>query len=152
MIITDESKLNFVCKEASIFEANAIIAKLEKELEESGVTGIGLAANQIGIDARVCIIRIPNGEPIDLVNPVILDQNDLMEFDGEGCLSYPGKFATTARHNEIYLRDAIHPNGIVCTGLAAVVVEHEVGHLYGEVFTDYIIDIISMIPNSLMMT
>lgn len=131
MIITDESKLITECKNISVFEAPDIIRKLEIELAASPVSGVGLAANQIGIDAKVCIIRTGK-HSLDLVNPVITETYDLCMFDNEGCLSYPDAWLTTKRYNEILVKDLLNPNGIVCTGLISVVVQHEVGHLYGE--------------------
>ena len=131
MIITDETKLITECKDISIFEAPAIIKKLEEELANSSVSGVGLAANQIGIDAKVCIIRTGRHH-LSLVNPVILELHDLCMFDNEGCLSYPDAWVATKRYNEVLVKDLLNPNGVVCTGLTAVVVQHEVGHLYGE--------------------
>src|SRR5690242_13677774 len=114
MIITDESKLITECKNVSIFEAPSIIKQLEAELSNSKVAGVGLAANQIGIDAKVCIIRA-NKHHLDLVNPVIVEQYDLCMFDNEGCLSYPNAWLTTKRYNEILVKDLLNPIGVVCT-------------------------------------
>lgn len=136
MIITDESKLLKECKDVSIFEADYIIKELEKELANSKSPGIGLAANQIGIDAKVCIIRAGRYS-INLVNPKIVDKLDLCMFDNEGCLSYPDEWLTTKRFNEIVVKDLLNPEGIVCSALTAVVIQHEVGHLYGETMYDY---------------
>lgn len=136
MIVTDEIKLRNECEDASIFEAQIIISKLDKELGFSSTKGIGLAANQIGINKKVCIIRTVE-EKLDLVNPVIIDKYDLSLFTNEGCLSFPDQWITTKRYNEVMVKDLLHPAGVVCTGLMAVVVQHEVGHLYGETMYDY---------------
>lgn len=136
MIITDENLLKKECKDVSIFEAYDIVQKLEDELLSSKKPGIGLAANQIGIDAKVCIIRT-GLEKINLANPVIMEKYDLRSFKNEGCLSFPGDFIFTKRYNDILVKDLFHPNGIVCTGLTAVVAQHEIGHLYGETMYDY---------------
>lgn len=136
MIITDEKLLRKECKDASIFEASEIIAKLEYELKNSTAPGIGLAANQIGIDSKVFILRTPYIS-LDFVNPKIIDKRDLRLLKNEGCLSFPGIYLTTKRYNEIFVIDFFRPNGIVCTGLEAVVVQHETGHLYGETMFDY---------------
>lgn len=135
MIITSIDSLSKECNDVSIFEATQIIEKLETELENSSITGVGLAANQIGINAKVCIIRAD--KPINLVNPSIVDKYDLMEFNNEGCLSFPTKALVTQRFNEIMVKDDLHPGGIVCVGFEAVVVQHEVGHLFGETMFDY---------------
>ena len=81
MIITDKEQLRKKCKDVSVFEAYDIISKLENELDNLQ-SGVGLAANQIGIDAAVAIIRT-NKTSINLVNPVIIETYDLMEFHNE---------------------------------------------------------------------
>jgi len=136
MIITDESKLKTECRSVSVFEAQDIVRKLEMELATSKTSGIGLAANQIGIDAKVCIIRVGKFA-VNLANPEITEKLDLCLFDNEGCLSYPDQWLTTARYNEIVVKDLFNPNGIVCSGLLAVVVQHETDHLYGKTMYDY---------------
>jgi peptide deformylase len=139
MIITNKEKLREVCKDVSLFEAQDIISKLESELSKSEI-GIGLAAPQIGIQKKVCIIRI-NNIKIDLVNPVIAKKYDLALFKNEGCLSLPGEYVNTKRFHEVVVRDLLHPAGMICTGLEAVVVQHEVGHLYGELMHDFIVEV-----------
>lgn len=136
MIITDESKLKTECKNVSIFEAQDIIKKLEIELASSKTPGIGLAANQIGIDAKVCIIRAEKYS-LNLANPEIIEKFDLCMFNGEGCLSYPDEWLITKRYNEIVVKDLFNPVGVVCSGLVAVVVQHEVDHLYGKTMYEY---------------
>lgn len=139
MITTNIDKLKIKCNEVSIFEAQQIIALLEAELKQSKVPGIGLAHNQIGGNKMVAIVRIPNCPPIDLVNPKIIESYDIKEYHGEGCLSYPGKSIITKRYNEIFVKDSIHTAGIVCTGLEAVAVQHEIDHLYGRTMYDFTI-------------
>ena len=71
------------------------------------------------------------------INAEIIEKHNLMEFDNEGCLSFPGKIITTKRYNEIMITDLLRPNGIVATGLEAVVIQHEIGHTFGEIMFDY---------------
>ena len=139
MIITDEDKLKKECKDVSLIEAHGIIYNLENELMDSDVKGVGLSANQIDIDAKVCIIRSNN--KLNLVNPIIVEKYDLSLFKNEGCLSYPNQWITTKRFNEIIVKDLLHPAGIICIGFDAVIIQHEVGHLYGETMFDYQIQI-----------
>ena len=73
MIVTSRKSLKKECRDVSLFEAADIIKKLEVELQNSKQPGIGLAANQIGIDAKVCIIRTKN--KLDLVNPIIIEKS-----------------------------------------------------------------------------
>jgi peptide deformylase len=147
MIVTDKEFLKQPCKDVSLFEAKDIISKLDVELASSHIKGIGLAANQIGINAKVCILRV-GLEKIDLVNPIIVETYDLRMFRNEGCLSFPGEWLITKRYNEILVKDQIHPTGIVLVGLEAVAAQHEIGHLNGEIMHDYIITI-PLGPNSL---
>lgn len=139
MIITDKEQLRKKCKDVSVFEAYDIISKLENELDNLQ-SGVGLAANQIGIDAAVAIIRT-NKTSINLVNPVIIETYDLMEFHNESCLSFPGDLIVTKRFNEIFVQDALHPAGMVFTGIESVIALHEIGHLNGELMYDFQIEI-----------
>ena len=134
MIITNMKELRAECKDVSLFEAQDIIIKLEDELSKSK-TGVGLAAPQIGIQKRVCIIRCRNFK-IDLVNPIIIKKYDLFEFYNEGCLSFKNDLINTKRFNEIVMQDSFHPAGIIFTGVESVIVQHEIGHLYGEIMYD----------------
>lgn len=132
-MITDETELRKPNENASLEEAKIIIEKLEKEL--SLHQGIGLAAPQIGIHKRVAIIRTKE-ESLNLVNPVIIEKLNVTISKEEGCLSFPGKTFNVARFNEIFLKDDLHPNGIVVTGLMSIASDHEIDHLHGILFID----------------
>ena len=69
MIIKDKNKLTIKCTSTSIKEGEDIAVRLLHELRQSE-SGIGLAANQIGINKRVCVINVK--EPIVLINPKIV--------------------------------------------------------------------------------
>ena len=72
MIITEEAQLRVLCEEVkTIEEGEEIGAQLLKELTESE-NGIGLAANQVGINKRVCVVNVK--EPLVLINPRIVEQ------------------------------------------------------------------------------
>ena len=89
MIIKDISELKTRCEEITDYEeAEKIAAKLLKELANSK-KGIGLAANQIGINKRVCVINVK--EPLVMVNPKIVEKSEEYFFFPEGCLSFPNK-------------------------------------------------------------
>ena len=76
MIIKDKNKLKTKCEPVKdIFEGEEIASKLFNELINSKIGGIGLAANQIGINKRVCVVNVK--EPIALVNPVITEHSDI---------------------------------------------------------------------------
>ena len=95
MIITEVSKLQTLCEEvSSVEEGEEIGVQLLKELTETK-TGIGLAANQVGINKRVCVINVK--EPLVLINPKIVETSEETFVFPEGCLSFPNKHVRTTR-------------------------------------------------------
>ena len=107
--------------------------------------GIGLAAIQVGILKRLVVIDISKGEeekkPIFLINPKIIHQSKKTSIYEEGCLSLPGQFAEIERPAECTLK-YIDYNGkekeLKADGLLATCVQHEVDHLNGILFIDYL--------------
>ena len=107
--------------------------------------GIGLAAVQVGILKRLVVIDISKGEeekkPIFLINPQIIHQSKKTSVYEEGCLSLPGQFAEIERPAECTLK-YIDYNGkekeLKADGLLATCVQHEVDHLNGILFIDYL--------------
>ncbi len=107
--------------------------------------GIGLAAVQIGILKRLVVIDISRGEenksPIFLINPEIINQSKQTSVYEEGCLSLPGQFAEIERPAECTLK-YIDYNGkekeLKADGLLATCIQHEVDHLNGILFIDYL--------------
>ena len=80
MIIKDKTELQKKCEPcSSIEEGEEIGAKLLNELNKSEVSGIGLAANQIGINKRVCVINVK--EPVVLINPKIVEKSNNFVYD-----------------------------------------------------------------------
>ena len=104
--------------------------------------GIGLAAPQVGVPLRVCVIDLSlgrrGGELHVLVNPEFVDR-DGMQLEEEGCLSVPGFNATVARPSAATVR-AFDRHGvsrdIQGTGLLARAFQHEIDHLDGMLFLD----------------
>jgi len=141
MIITDEKLLRIPCVDALPEEVDSIILRLEEELAlsaKNGNVGIGLAAPQIGIYKNVAIIRINKDISVNLVNCKIKNKYDLELFEGEGCLSFPGRFEKTMRYQEIHVVDnAVYPYSFIATGLFAVVTAHEIDHLQGKLLPDF---------------
>ncbi len=107
--------------------------------------GIGLAAVQVGILKRLVVIDISKAEeekkPIFLINPKIIHQSKKTSVYEEGCLSLPGQFAEIERPAECTLK-YIDYNGkekeLKAEGLLATCVQHEVDHLNGILFIDYL--------------
>lgn len=104
--------------------------------------GIGLAATQVDVHKRLLVMDISEqkDEPKVLINPEILEQEGVEEMD-EGCLSVPGYYETVSRAEKVRVR-AQDENGdffeIVADDLEAVCIQHEMDHLEGKLFVDYI--------------
>ena len=106
MIITEEAQLRVLCEEVkTVEEGEEIGAQLLKELTES-TNGIGLAANQIGIYKRVCVVNVK--EPIILINPEIIERSEETFVFPEGCLSFPNKHVKTLRHTSVVVKADNH--------------------------------------------
>ena len=110
-----------------------------------GAPGIGLAAVQIGILKRVIVIDVSKEDekknPIFLINPIIRFKSEKRSVYEEGCLSLPGHFAEIERPAECEL-DYIDYDGkernLKAKGLMATCIQHEVDHLNGVLFIDYL--------------
>lgn len=95
--------------------------------------GIGLAAPQVGISERICVIEI-DGLVSKYLNPEITSRSQDKIFFEEGCLSLPGEFFPIERHEEItlkYWNEKGLPKRIRARGLLAIVLQHEIDHLDG---------------------
>jgi len=104
--------------------------------------GIGLAAPQVGVPLRICVIDLSvgkqGGELLTLVNPEITELDGL-QLEEEGCLSIPGFTATVPRPERTVVRAVDRsgrPQTIEGTGLLARALQHEVDHLDGRLFLD----------------
>lgn len=135
MIITDLLELRKQNDIVLPSESEEIIKILEKELIPFRKSGVGLAAPQIGIHKRVAIIRT-NNYSINLVNPIIIDKENSILINGEGCLSIPNVRVNTWRFGEVFFKSDVDPNGIVVTGIEALAVQHEIDHLDGILMID----------------
>ncbi len=110
-----------------------------------GAPGIGLAAIQVGILKRVIVIDISKEkkekEPLFLVNPKIFYKSKKTSVYEEGCLSLPGQFAEIERPSECHLK-YLDYNGkekeLKADGLLSTCIQHEVDHLNGILFIDYL--------------
>ena len=107
--------------------------------------GIGLAAVQIGILKRIIVIDISKENekkaPLFLVNPTISFKSNKTSVHEEGCLSLPGHFAEIERPAECHI-DFIDYDGkqknLKAEGLLATCIQHEIDHLNGVLFIDYL--------------
>lgn len=101
--------------------------------------GIGLAAPQVGLDARIVLIAPRENEHFFLINPEIIMKSDRQLLDREGCLSLPEIFGNIVRHETIGIK-ALTPEGkeieLETNLLTARIIQHEIDHLNGVLFTD----------------
>ena len=104
--------------------------------------GIGLAATQINVQKRVIVIDISEeqNQPLVLINPSILERDGCTETE-EGCLSVPGYFEPVTRAERIKvsaLDKTGEPFELEANDLLAVCIQHEIDHLDGKLFVDYL--------------
>ena len=137
-----ESVLSKKCK-----EVKEMTPRLETLIEDMLDTmyeaeGVGLAAPQVGILKRVCVVDTYDEEdenaPYILINPVILS-SDGEQTDYEGCLSYPGKVGEVTRGNHVVVRALdinMEPYEVEAEGLLARAFQHEIDHLDGVMYVE----------------
>ena len=127
-----------------ITDVTGKIATLADDMLETmyAAPGIGLAASQVNVHQRLIVVDISNekNEPVILINPKIVATEGEREAE-EGCLSVPGFYEPVTRPALIEVA-AINRNGepytMVAEGLLAVCIQHEMDHLEGRLFVDYI--------------
>ena len=137
-IVTEgDSILRKTCR--SVLNFDERLAQLLDDMKETmyKAEGVGLAAPQVGILRRVCVVDVGDGI-IELVNPVIESEEGVQE-GSEGCLSLPGKSAVVRRPMKVSVR-AQDRNGNTFTvtgeGLKARAFCHEIDHLNGILYVD----------------
>lgn len=105
--------------------------------------GVGLAATQVDVHERVIVIDTSEGrdDPHVLINPELISKSEEMTFGDEGCLSVPTVYDKVQRHARVTVR-ALNRDGEICEfeaeGLLSVCVQHEMDHLMGKVFVEYL--------------
>jgi peptide deformylase len=148
--------INKKLRRVSVDEGLKIAEELFRILNERK-DGIGLAANQVGIDAAVAVVNVR--EPLILINPVIKEQWDEIDYY-EGCLSYPERGVKTKRYRNVIVQTEQEESGWYFSGnettqevkgtweqeskeqdqeqrlLEAVCVQHEIDHLNGVTIMD----------------
>ena len=109
--------------------------------------GIGLAANQVGLLNRVFVMDVSSREgeeekkPVFMVNPEIVHASEERGLYEEGCLSIPGQYAEVERPLSVrvkYLDYNGQPQEVLADGIMARCVQHELDHLNGVLFIDYL--------------
>jgi len=137
-----DARLHTIAKPVALVDAR--IRKLIDDMAETmyAAPGIGLAATQVNVHERVIVIDI--SESHDqlrvFINPEIIAQSGREESE-EGCLSVPGVFDKVERAEQVTVR-ALDRDGkpfeLKADGLLAVCIQHEMDHLMGKVFVDYL--------------
>ena len=118
------------------------IRKLISSMLETmhSASGVGLAASQVGVPLRVIVVGIPGEEDIALVNPAVVRRKG-ERLINEGCLSIPGYIGEVKRAESVTIKGR-DPNGkevrIKADGLLAQALEHEIDHLNGVLYIDYL--------------
>ena len=124
-----------------------IDSRIQKLIDDMGETmyaapGIGLAAPQVNVLERIIVVDISESKDslLAMVNPQIIASDGKAEHE-EGCLSVPGVYAPVYRHEKIRVR-ALNRDGkpfeLDAEGLLGVCIQHEIDHLDGKVFVDYL--------------
>jgi peptide deformylase len=124
---------------------DARIRQLVDDMRETmlAADGIGLAATQVDVHERVIVIDTSDArdQPCVLINPEIIARSDELVLGEEGCLSVPETFDKVTRHARVTVR-ALDRNGdareFEADGLLARCVQHEMDHLMGKVFVEYL--------------
>ena len=129
-------------KSAKIEKADEKTRRLILDMEKTMLEfdGVGLAAPQVGKNIRLIVINTKDG-PIAMVNPKITRKSWRKELGEEGCLSLPGVNRNVKRHKKIravYCDAKNKKRGIKAEGLLARVIQHEIDHLNGVLFIDYL--------------
>jgi len=127
-------------KARKVARVDTSIQRLLDDLTETmlDAPGAGLAANQIGVPLRVCVVKGDENQIWGLVNPVIVKTSGT-QIGYEGCLSKPGWVGEVERHEAVVVK-ALNRHGkevrIKSTGFTARAFQHELDHLDGILFTD----------------
>ena len=129
----------------SVAQVDERIQTLVKDMLETmyDAQGIGLAATQIDVHERVVVIDVSEerNEPLVLINPEIIWASEEKQLGEEGCLSVPGIYDGVERSTSVKVK-ALDENGvsreIAAEGMLAICMQHEMDHLLGKVFVEYL--------------
>lgn len=121
------------------------IRKLVADMAETmyAAPGVGLAATQVDVHERVVVIDVSDTRDAlrVFINPEIVWSSDERKVNEEGCLSVPGIYDSVERVERVRVR-ALNENGesfeLECEGLLAICIQHEMDHLLGKVFVEYL--------------
>ena len=138
-----DPRLHTVAK--PVAEVDERIRRLVDDMLETmyAADGVGLAATQVDVHERVIVIDTSDSrdEPLVLINPELIARSDEMHVGDEGCLSVPAVYDKVERHARVTVR-ALGRDGRAferaADGLLSVCIQHEMDHLLGKVFVEYL--------------
>jgi peptide deformylase len=138
-----DPRLHTVAKPVQAVDARVkqLIADMFETMHEAH--GIGLAATQVNVHERLIVIDVSEGrdQPLVLINPEIIWASPEKKINDEGCLSVPGIYDGVERHERVHVR-ALDGEGkeqmLEAEGLLAICIQHEMDHLLGKVFVEYL--------------
>ncbi len=145
VIVAPDQRLKAKCQPVENVDSD--ISRLMDNMLESmyAANGIGLAAPQVGISKRIIVVDVAKkGEtpsPILIADPKIIQKSEEIALNEEGCLSFPDYYADISRPVEVtiqYLDNHNEPREINADGLLARCLQHEMDHLDGVLFVDYL--------------
>jgi peptide deformylase len=133
-------------KSLNVEKVDGEVRKLMDDMLETmyDAPGIGLAAIQVGVPKRIVVIDLSKEEkkaPLYFVNPKIISKSNSNSTYEEGCLSVPGQFAEIDRPNRCHISYLDYNNKnqeLKAEGLLATCIQHEMDHLEGILFIDYL--------------
>tara|TARA_B100000029_G_scaffold509778_1_gene599707 strand:+ start:1551 stop:2081 length:531 start_codon:yes stop_codon:yes gene_type:complete len=147
-ILTEPNKI-LRQKSLVVEKVDSELQKLMDDMLETmyAAPGIGLAAIQVGVPKRVIVLDIAQKEkeqvknPMYFVNPEIINKSKNNSTYEEGCLSVPGQFAEIDRPDQCHIKYLDYhgqPKEIKAQGMLATCIQHEMDHLEGILFIDYL--------------
>jgi len=134
-------------KSLPVDKVDADLQKLMDDMLETmyAAPGIGLAAIQVGIPKRVIVLDLAPKEepknPMYFINPEIIKKSENKSLYEEGCLSVPGQFAEIERPQTCHVKYLDYygqPKELKAEGMLATCIQHEIDHLEGVLFIDYL--------------
>ena len=138
-----DPRLRTVAKPVTVFDES--LQTLVKDMTETmyAADGIGLAASQVDVHKRVLVIDVSEEKdsPRAYINPTFeVIEQELQDYD-EGCLSVPGFYETVSRPRRVLIKAQDETGAafeLEAEGILAICIQHEIDHLEGKLFVDYI--------------
>ena len=135
--VSDRKALSVHCSPCKTVTDGQVLGSRLLQILADQSDAVGIAANQIGVDARVCVIKVT--KPIILINPHIVGKF-VNSFFQEGCLSFKGDYILSERWTDIVVACDNHKNSLFFSfaknALECVCVQHEIDHLDGITMFD----------------